>query len=304
MGDRSMQKDKIRDSRQDIIFYALNYMFLVLVLIVVAFPLINVISQSVSSAESVYAGRVILFPVKFTLAAYSRIATNLNILNGFLNSAIYTVVFTAISLAMTIMAAYPLSRKTFYGRTLILWIFTFTMLFSGGLIPTYLLVKSLGLRDTMWALVFPASIGVWNIILARTYFQSTIPVELYEASELDGCSDISVFLRIVIPLSKPIIAVIVLYNSVGMWNSYYDALIYLSTSSKYPLQLVLRNILMSSQLQGQLASSGTGDVASSMAQVEVLRYSVIVFSSIPVMVMYPFVQKYFTKGIMIGSLKG
>lgn len=299
-----MQKNKIRDSRHDIVFYAINYMFLILVLIVVAFPLINVLSQSISSAESVYAGKVILIPVEPTLAAYSRIATNSNILNGFLNSAIYTAVFTAVSLAMTIMAAYPLSRKTFYGRTLILWIFTFTMLFSGGLIPTYLLVKSLGLRDTMWAIVLPASIGVWNIILARTYFQSSIPVELYEASELDGCSDINVFLRIVIPLSKPIMAVIVLYNSVWMWNSYYDALIYLSTSGKYPLQLVLRNILMSSQLQGQLASSGTGDVASSMAQVEVLRYSVIVFSSIPVMVMYPFVQKYFTKGIMIGSLKG
>lgn len=299
-----MQKNKIRDSHHDIVFYAINYMFLILVLIVVAFPLINVLSQSISSAESVYAGKVILIPVEPTLAAYSRIATNSNILNGFLNSAIYTAVFTAVSLAMTIMAAYPLSRKTFYGRTLILWIFTFTMLFSGGLIPTYLLVKSLGLRDTMWAIVLPASIGVWNIILARTYFQSSIPVELYEASELDGCSDINVFLRIVIPLSKPIMAVIVLYNSVWMWNSYYDALIYLSTSGKYPLQLVLRNILMSSQLQGQLASSGTGDVASSMAQVEVLRYSVIVFSSIPVMVMYPFVQKYFTKGIMIGSLKG
>lgn len=297
-------KNKIRDSRQDIVFNVFNYLFLVLVLAVVAFPLINVVSQSISSAESVYAGRVLLFPVEPTLAAYSRIATNLNILNGFWNSAIYTVVFTIVSLTMTIMAAYPLSRKTFYGRTLILWLFTFTMLFSGGLIPTYLLVKSLGLRDTMWALVLPSSIGVWNIILARTYYQSSIPVELYEASELDGCSDINVFLRIVIPLSKPIMAVIVLYNSVWMWNSYYDALIYLSTSAKYPLQLVLRNILMSSQMQGQLASSGTGDVASSMAQVEVLRYSVIVFSSIPVMIMYPFVQRYFTKGIMIGSLKG
>jgi putative aldouronate transport system permease protein len=294
----------IKESGRDRLFNIINNILLAFVLIIVAIPLLNVLSQSISSAQSVYAGKVILFPVNPTLEAYKNIIKYQSILDGFWNSAVYTAVFTLISVSLTIMAAYPLSRKTFYGRGVILWIFTFTMLFSGGLIPTYLLIKNLGMIDKIWALVLPASIGVWNIILARTFFNNTIPPELYEASELDGCSDMSTFIYIVLPLTKPIIAVIVLYNSVWMWNSYFEGLIYLSSASKFPLQLVLRNILISSALQGQLASSGTGDVSADMAKMEVLRYAIIVFSSIPVMILYPFIQKYFTKGIMIGSLKG
>lgn len=299
-----MSRNVIRESSKDNLFCVVNYILLSLILIIVLIPLLNVVFQSVSSPESVYAGKVILLPIKPTLEAYTNIVRNKNILYGFSNSLIYTVSFVVISLVLTIMAAYPLSQKTFYGRSLLIWIFAFTMLFSGGLIPTYLLIKNLNMIDTLWAIILPPSVGVWNIILARTFFQNTIPIELYEASELDGCSDINTFLRIVIPLSKPIMAVIVLYNGVWMWNAYFEPLIYMSTARKYPLQLVLRNILMSSSQQGMLAATSSGNISSTMAQVEVLRYAVIVFSSIPVMILYPFVQKYFTKGIMIGSLKG
>ncbi len=285
-------------------FHYLNNLFLVLCLAVVLFPLLNIVSQSLSSPADVVAGRVLFWPVHFSLRGYTEIIQDRNLLNGFRNSFLYTGLGTLVSVALTVTAAWPLARKGFVGKGFIIVIFTFTMLFNGGLIPTYLLVHNLGMLDKIWAMILPNALSVWNMLIARTFFQNTIPEELYEASELDGSTDIRTFFSIVLPLSKPILAVMVLFYAVGIWNSYFDALIYLSDAARFPLQLVLRNILIVSKMMTfQTASSGM-DLSESFALTELLKYSVIVFASLPVMLLYPVIQKYFVKGIMIGSIKG
>jgi len=203
-----------------------------------------------------------------------------------------------------VIIAYPLSRKDFIGRKGITGLFVFTMIFTAPLIPTYLNIKNLGLLDSFWVMVIPGAISVYNMIIARTFFQNTIPVELFEAAELDGASDLQVLKNVVLPLSKPILAVLVLYYAVGHWNAYFDGMIYLNTESKFPLQVVLRNILASVQMIEQMVGSVTLQDAQRLAYVEVMKYAIIVFGSIPVILLYPFVQKYFVKGVMIGSVKG
>lgn len=296
-------KTQIQNSLDDRIFDVVNNCFLVIALLVVLYPLIYIVSSSFSSTYAVVSGRVWLLPVEPSLMGYQAVFKNPHIWTGYGNSAFYAFFGTMINIVMTIMAGYPLSRKDFHGRNIIMAIFTFTMLFNGGLIPYYLLVNNLNMIDTRWAMIIPNAMVVWNVILTRTYFQSNIPDELQEAASLDGCSDIAFIIRIVLPLSGPIIAVMILFYAVGHWNSYFDALIFLKSAKLYPLQIILRNIL----IQNQISADMMIDVETMLRQQglrDLLKYSLIVVASAPVLVIYPFVQKYFVKGIMVGAIKG
>lgn len=239
---------------------------------------------------------------KWTVMAYKKVLENKMIWTGFMNSIFYSVAFTVISVGVTILAAYPMSKKDFVGKGFFQVIFMITMFFGGGLIPTYLVVSNLNLVDTPWAIILPGAFNVWNMILARTYYQS-LPGELREASAVDGASELVHFFKVLLPVCKPIIAVLALYQFVGMWNSYFDAMIYLNEADKQPLQLVLRSILiLNTPESGMIADIQSMAELSKMA--ELLKYSTIVVSSIPLLLMYPFFQKYFDKGIMVGSVKG
>ena len=287
----------------DKITYLVFDLILTILFVIVAYPLILIISSSVSSSTAVVTGRVKLLPVEPTLLGYQTVFRTKSVWTGYLNSFYYAVLGTSINLVMTCLAAYPLSRKDLRGRNLIMGLFTFTMFFSGGLIPGFLLVSDLGMMNTVWAMVLPGAISVYNMILARTYFQSSIPVELLEASQIDGCNNTRFILKVVIPLSKPILAVLCLYYAVGHWNSYLNALLYLNDARRYPLQIVLRDILMLTQVD----FSESLDTEFLLKQQEIatlMKYSLIIVASLPVLIAYPFVQKYFVKGVMIGSLKG
>ncbi len=296
-------KHRVKQTRSDRIFNIVNYTFLILAMIVVLYPLIYVLSASFSTPYAVTSGQVWLYPVDFSLVGYETVFKNQDIVSGYLNSIIITVSGTIVSLIVTVMAAYPLSVRDFKGRNFFMALYTFTMMFSGGLIPSFLWIQQLHLYDTYWALILPSALSVYNMIIARTFFQSSIPYDLYESASLDGCSDIRYMLSIVIPLSKPILAVLVMYYGVGLWNSYFNALIYLSDADKMPLQVVLRNII----LQNQIDPSTMVDVDAMLKKQglsELLKYSLIVVSSVPMLILYPFIQKHFVKGVMIGALKG
>lgn len=295
----------VKLSSGDKIFIGCAYGLLSLALIAVLYPLIFIVSSSFSSTDAVVTGRVWLWPVEPSLAGYNAVFQNSQIGLGYLNSFIYMVLGTSINIAMTLLAAYPLSRRDFYGRGVFMFIFTFTMLFSGGLIPRYLLVRSLGMLDTRWAMVLPAALAVWNVIITRTYFQQNIPNELVEAADMDGCSDVRFIYKVVIPLSGPIIAVMTLFYAIGHWNSYFNALIFLNERRLYPLQIVLRNILIQNQFDAEMiADLDVEEIAVREGLADLLKFSLIVVASVPVLSLYPFVQRYFIKGIMIGSLKG
>lgn len=289
-------------SRADKAFDVLDYILLTIAFLLVAYPLYFVVIASVSDPIAVYEGRVIIWPIKPTLEGYARIFSYESLFIGYTNTLLYTLIGTAINVVMTITAGYALSRKELVGRNVMMMGVMFTMIFSGGMIPNYLLVRSLGLYNTMWALILPGAVSTWNLIVCRTFFQQTIPDELREAAELDGCGDTGFFLRVVLPLSSSIIAVMVLFYAVSHWNSYYNALIYLSSTSKYPLQLVLRNILIVNTLDDMV-----NDVATQAAQQrmgDLIKYGMIIVSSLPLLVLYPFLQKYFVQGVMIGAIKG
>jgi putative aldouronate transport system permease protein len=292
-----------RVSRADRLLGAFFAVFIWFWVIVIAYPLIYVVAASFSSPQAVISGKVWLWPVQPTLRAYRAVFANGQLLTGFVNSTIYMVLGTAISLVLTVFAAYPLSRKELGGRGLINGLFLFTMIFSGGMIPSYLLVKDLGLRDTIWSMVLPSAFSVWNMLIARTYFETTIPDELYEAAELDGCSDFRFLGRIVLPLSGPILAVIGLYYAVGLWNGYFNALLYIDSQRLYPLQLVLRNILVLGNIDISMLQDFEA-MTRKQGLADLLKYAVIVVASLPVMVMYPFVQRFFVKGVMVGAMKG
>lgn len=292
---------KIRESFGDRLFLSLNYGFLTFCLLIVIYPLIYIVSASFSPGSAVVAGRVWLFPVNFTLQGYKLIFETEQIMVGYMNSIIYTVVGTLINVTLTVMLAYPLSRRFFYGRNFIMAAILFTMLFSGGLIPLFLVVKELQMLDTRWALWIPGAVAVWQVIISRTFFQQSIPEELSEAAEMDGCSDIRFITSIVLPLSKPILAVIALMYAVGHWNSYFDALIYLSDPGKFPLQLILRSLLIVDQ------NSMIGNIRQDLVMQglrDTIKFSLIVVASLPVLIIYPFIQKYFVQGMLIGSVKG
>jgi len=293
----------IRESRGDKIFTVVNYVILSLFLVTILYPLIYILSASISDSQAVISGEVWLWPVRPTWDGYEAVFKHKLIWSGFRNSLFYTAFGTLINVVMTVLAAYPLSRKDFYGKNVFMFLFVFTMMFSGGLIPTYLVVKELGLLNTVWSMLLPGALGIWNMIITRTYFQTTIPDELLEASQLDGCTDFQFVWKIVLPLSGPIIAVITLFYAVGHWNSYFSALIYLKNQNLYPLQLVLRDILVQNEVDLNMLMD-VQEQAKREGLRELLKYSLIVVASVPLLIVYPFVQKYFVKGIMIGSLKG
>ena len=288
----------------DNVFDVVNHLILAIVLIVILYPLIYVVSCSFSDSAAVVAGRVWLLPVEPTLLGYTAVFQNSQIISGYLNSLFYVVAGTSINLVVTFMAAYPLARKNVIcGKSIIMFFLTFTMMFKGGMVPSYLLINKLRLINTRWAMIIPGALAVWNVIITRTFLSSNIPEELYEAADLDGSSDMSTFFRIVLPLSGTIIAVNALFYAVGHWNSYFNAMIYLRDSSMFPLQVVLRNILLKNQMEVDMLND-VRELAEKEALRTLLKYSLIVVASVPVMCIYPFVQKYFIKGVMIGSVKG
>ena len=291
------------ESRGDRIFNVINYLILTMVTVIVLYPLLFVLSASFSDPQAVLRGEMLLLPQGFNFNSYVKIFQNQDIINGFSNTFLYTIIGTLINLVMTIIASYPLSRRDFAGRNIIMALLVFTMFFSGGLIPTYMLIKDLGMLNTFWVMIIPNAVSIWNIIIMRTFFQQSIPYELQEAATIDGCSDIGILTRVILPLSMPIIAVTILFYAVGHWNAFFNALLYLSDKDKFPLQLILREILIQGQTNDMVSSSSESAIKQ-QREVEGIKYAVLVVANIPVLVLYPFLQRYFVKGIMIGAIKG
>jgi putative aldouronate transport system permease protein len=292
-------------SKDDRIFDIANFVVLTISLLAVLYPLYFVGIASISNPDKIYAGEVWFWPKDVTLEGYRRIFSEPLLWIGYRNSAFYAIAGTAISVSMILTAGYALSRKDLVGRGVFMLFFVATMFFDGGIVPRYLVVKRLGMLNTVWAVILPGAVGVWNLIIARTFFQQTIPEELREAAFLDGATNWRFFFKIVLPLSTPIIAVLVLTHVVGNWNAFFDALIYVTSEKLYPLQLVLRNILTQSDVAAQ--ASMMVDIESYAAQQrvgEMLKYGMIVAASIPMLILYPFLQKYFVKGMLIGAIKG
>ena len=289
----------------DRIFFAINNTFLGLALIVVLYPLIYVVSASFSSTNAVISGRVWLWPVDPSLRGYEAIFENKSIISGYVNSFFYMGVGTTVNIVMTILAGYPLSRRDFKARNIIMMGIAFTMIFNGGLIPTYILVRNLGMVNTRSVMIIPLALSVWNVIITRTFFESTISPELLEAAKINGCSDIRFIFYVVLPLSGAIIAVNVLFYAVFHWNGFFQAFIYLNDKKLYPLQLVLREILILNEIDPiMMTQVDLEEVAARQGLVELLKFSLIIVASVPVLIMYPFVQRYFVKGVMIGAIKG
>ena len=299
-----IKRRKQRDIAKDRVLYAFNYLFLLLIFIIVGYPLLIVVSNSLSSPEAVTGGKVWLLPVDFSLEGYQAVFQDKSIVSGFRNSFFYMIVGTAINMVVTTLCAYPLSIKTLPGRRWFMLLFSFTMFFSGGMIPTYLLIYKLGMINTVWSMILPGAISVWNMILMRTYFMNSVPGDIREAAIIDGCSDFRYLVKILIPLSVPIMAVLVLYYAVGHWNSYFNALLYLRDTDLYPLQMVLRNILVMNNASMDMLASDPEAMSLRIKMIDLVKYSVIVVASLPLVILYPFIQKYFVQGIMVGSLKG
>ena len=296
-------KARIKDSREDRAFYLIVNVLMALVLIIVLYPLIYVVSSSFSDGHAVRNGKVLLWPVGFSLDGYRTVFQFDTVISGYLNSFKYMIVGTLVNVALTMVCAYPLASRTLPFRNGIMFLFSFTMYFGGGLIPSYLMVRSLGMLNTMWALIVPGAISVYNMIITRTFIQNNIPVEMLEASQIDGCNDLQFLVRMVLPLSKAILAVITLYYAVGHWNGWFDAFIYLNDRDLYPLQLILRDILIVSSIDPTTIDDP--DLIERLEYTrDLVKYALIVVSSVPMMLLYPFVQKYFIRGVMIGSLKG
>lgn len=293
-----------RDRWADSAFNVAAVTILTLSIIAVVYPLYFIVIASISDPNAVYEGKVWLFPSGVTFEGYERIFADSRIWNGLGNTLVYTVLGSAISVTTILFGAYALSRKDMPGRKFLMLLFVITMFFDGGLITKYLVVRDLGMLDTVWAVVLPGAVGVWNLIIARSFFEHTIPGELREAAQMDGANDFTFFFKMVLPLSKPLIMLMIMVHVVAHWNSFFDALIFLNDDTKYPLQLVLRNIL----IQSDVSSAGTtgGDIESYAAAqriAELTKYAMIVVSSLPLMIALPFMQKHFTKGTMIGAVK-
>ena len=291
-----------RYSSSDKAFIIISRVFLLLFVVAIIVPMIYIVIASFMDPVTLQNQGITFDFHKWTVTAYQRVLTNSQIWTGFFNAIIYSVLFTLISVAVTLLAAYPMSRKDLKGRGFFNTFFVITMFFGGGLIPTYLVISDLGLLDTIWAVILPGAFSVWNMIIARTYYQG-IPSELREAAAVDGANEVTYFFKILLPVCKPLIAVLVLWQFGAMWNSYFDAMIYINSAAKQPLQLVLRAIL----IQNQPQSGMIADIQSTAARAqlgELLKYATIIISSLPLVVMYPFFQKYFDSGIMVGSVKG
>ena len=292
-------KHTVSDRRFEVILV----LILCIIGIAIAYPLVYVLSSSFSSPSAVMSGKVWLLPVDFSLDGYRAIFKNNQVLIGYRNSLFYMVVGTFINVVMTLLAAYPLSRTDLPGQGPIMLIFTFTMIFSGGMIPTYLVIKDLHMLNTVWSMMIPGAISVNNMIITRTFIRNSIPQEMLEAAKIDGCNDIQYFFHMVLRLSGSVIAVITLYYAIAHWNAYFNAFMYLSDQKLYPLQLFLRDILISNKVDASMVMVDDAAAAKEGLS-ELLKYSLIVVAILPVMVIYPFVQKHFVKGVMIGSVKG
>jgi putative aldouronate transport system permease protein len=293
-------KTKIRDGRTDFMINLVIYLILSVVILISLLPLIYILSNSISDPRMVITGQVYLVPKDLSFMAYQKVFEDSEILIGYRNTIFYTIFGTGINIVLTTLAAYVLSRKRLKGKGFFTMFIVFTMFFQGGMIPNYLLLLKLHMTDTIWALLLPRAISVFNFIIMRTFFEINIPDELYEAAKIDGCSNTGILLKIVLPLSRTILAVMVLYYGVYNWNSYFDALLYLQDKQLQPLQLVLRKILLQNSIDGVASEAPT-----EMEMIgESIKYAAIVVASLPILCLYPFLQKYFTKGVMIGAVKG
>lgn len=287
----------------DKIYYTISGLILAFILVAVSYPLIFILSASFSSGDAVSSGKVLLWPVDVSLEGYEAVFKNQDIARAYVNTLFYTVLGTFINVTLVMTCAYALSRPKVKGRNFFMFLFTFTMFFSGGLIPFYILLKDLSVLNTIWAMVLPGALSVYNMIIARTFIQSNLPSELLEAAKVDGCNDFRFFFSFVLPLSKAVIAVIALFSAVGHWNAYFNALIFLNDRELYPLQIILREILIMNQVDLSMIMDPELQIANANAAA-VLKYALIVVATLPILCVYPFIQKYFVKGVMIGSLKG
>lgn len=294
---------KIKSSKEDLVFDIINYSVLGFFLLIVLYPLYFVLIASISNPNDVVSGNVIMFPKGITFEGYERIFRDTRIWTGYGNTILYTVAGTTLNVILTMLIGFPLSRKYFSGNKVIMIILMITMYFSGGLIPHYLLVKSLGLRDTALSMVLLGAVGVFNIIITRSFLEANISEELEQAAAIDGCSPFRFFISMVLPLSKSVMAVLALYYGVGHWNDYFNAMIYLNSTEKFPLQLILRSILIQSQNMNVMTDD-ISQLEQTRIIAEQIKYGVIIVASVPMLFLYPFLQRYFIKGVMVGSIKG
>ena len=290
-------------SKEERVFDVINYTIMSFIVLIVLYPLYYIVIASVSGPDAINSGRVWIWPVDFTLEGYKRIFNDSQILIGYRNVLIYTFFGTILNIMLTMMLAYALSRKKFFLKKALMIYITITMYFNGGNIPTYLIIKGLGLYNSWLVMIIMEAVNVFNVILARTFIQTSIPEELYEASVIDGCSHTKYFVKIVLPLSKTIIAILVLYYGIQHWNDYYNAMIYLSDANKQPLQLILRRILILNQSNENMIRDVVGE-GQRRRIADLIKFGVIIVSSAPALILYPFLQRFFVRGIMIGSLKG
>ena len=293
---------RVRRQGRDVVFDAILYSICAVLLLIILYPLWFIVIASFSDPSAVAGGHVWVWPVGFTLDGYDELLKQPRVWLGYRNTIAYTVVGTLIGLAVNIPAAYALSRKDLWGRKGLMGLYVFTMFFSGGLIPIFLTVQQAGLYNTFWVLVLPFSVSAYNIIVARTFFETSLPPDLWDAAQIDGCGNLRFFFTMALPLSKAVISVIALWTAVGQWNSYFNALIYIRDENLYPLQLIMRNILITNQ---NFAALGTGEAAMiAMRRANLVRYAMIIVATVPIMCVYPFIQKYFDQGVMIGAVKG
>ena len=302
---KGIVKSRVERSYSDKIFDVVNLIVMCVLLLIFIWPMWFVLIASFSDPNQLWLGNVILWPKGFTLEAYEKLLEYTDIWIGYKNTVLYTVVGTLVNLILTVTLAYPLSRKDFLPRKFIMVMLVITMYFSGGLIPTYLVVKNLGMVNSFWAMIIPGAISTYNVLVVRTYFLNSIPNELHEAAKLDGANNLQFFGRIALPLAKPVVAVVGLYYAVGHWNDYYTALIYLYDKEKFPLTSFLKNLIIdtSTAMQGSFGASAS-EMESMIRLAQSLKYSTIIVAVIPMLIVYPFIQKFFVKGVMIGSIKG
>ena len=297
-------KRRFRLFSSDLSFDIINTFFLIVIFLIVTYPLYYIVIASFSAPELVLNGQIRLLPRGFHLGSYARVFNNPDVIRGYWNTIQYTTVGTIVNLIVTIPAAYAMSRSDLKGRKFLTLFFAFTMFFGGGMIPTYLVVNDLGLIDTFWAMIIPSAMSVWNMLICRNFFQNNIPAELLEVSQIDGCTNRKFFIQVVLPLSKAIIAVMILFYAVGHWNSFFNALIYLRDDARMPLQIVLRRLLVLAQPDPALGADMMEDWVRMLMEVEMLKYALVVVASVPILILYPLVQKHFAQGVMVGSIKG
>ena len=297
-----MKMVSAKSNYNDKAFDAINIIILLAISVCIAYPLYFVFVASFTDPNVVNSGRILLYPEKLFLGGYERIFHYKPIWTSYINTIIYTVAGTAVSIAFTVPCAYSLSRKDMAGRRTLMFLFTFTMFFSGGIIPLFLVIKGIGIYNTIWAMVLPSAVSVYNLIVCRSFFESSIPIELLEAAKLDGCNDFGFFFKIVLPLSSTIIAVMILFYATAMWNQYMNSIMFLADAEKMPLQVTLRNLILINQ--ATTLTTDASEVIMRQKLAEQLKYGVIVVAALPLLICYPFLQKYFAKGVMIGSVKG